>query len=331
MTTANVLDPSALLSSISQLLPPSKKTFQYSNDAIAALLHAAMAALSFRLVAVDEFSPPSTDPNNVLPLDWNKNAPGFYTFKYKHNQSSLEFLVKIVSLGRRTLVNAIALENDKVSTLDIATDDFTSPSFFPYDIESSDRPLVHGFISSSRVADLISQYKLAVVQKVMPGLQKDGYVEEADASTNSAGAPSSSRNPPPPARPQPIVPPMGFDGPRGTVPPNSPLEIGRRDRDPFPVNPFAPPSIFPPGSGDGMFVGPEHPIFGGRRDRWGERGLWGGDGYLPPLGAPPGARFDPVGPGPSRRGGLGRVPGRGNTRDPDNDDFMPPGAGDMFL
>lgn len=110
MTTANVLDPSALLESISKLLPPFKKTLQCSNDAIAVLLHASMVALSFRLIAMDEFSPPSPGANNVLPPDWNKNAPGLYSFRYKHNQSSLEFLIKIISLGRRTLVNAIALE-----------------------------------------------------------------------------------------------------------------------------------------------------------------------------------------------------------------------------
>ena len=69
-----------------------------------------MAALSFRLIAVDELSPPLPETNNVLPNDWDKNGPGCYAFRYKHYQSSLEFLVKIISLGRRTLINAIALE-----------------------------------------------------------------------------------------------------------------------------------------------------------------------------------------------------------------------------
>ena len=51
-----------------------------------------------------------------------------------------------------------------------------------------------------------------------------------------------------------------------------------------------------------MFMGPDHPLF---RERFGpgsdvvgggEGRRWGGDGYLPPMGAPQGARFDPVGP-----------------------------------
>lgn len=57
---------------------------------------------------------------------------------------------------------------------------------------------------------------------------------------------------------------------------------------------------------------------------------------MPPMGAPPGARFDPVGPGlgpfpgGSGRGrGIGRgMPGRGNMGDPDFDDFPPPGVSD---
>ncbi|KAK2466326.1 hypothetical protein APHAL10511_001968 [Amanita phalloides] len=334
---ADVLDPSALLSFISRLLPPSSKALCSQNDAIAALVHAAMTTLSFRLVAADDSSPPLLNSDNVLPSEWNRQGPGHYALRYKHDQSSLEFLVKVIGLGRRTLIDAIPLESDKLATLDVATADFTSSSFFPCDVAVSDLPIVHGYISSNRIADFVSQFKLAIVQNIMPGLRKDGYVEEVGASGNIS---SSSRNPPA-ARPQPVSPPTGPESPFGSRPvfPDNPREIGRQDREPFPQNPFAPPSLFPPGSGDGMFVGPEHPIFGARRDRrdvFNGQGPWGGDGYLPPLGAPPGARFDPVGPRPMpgrggsgpRRGGL---LGRGNTREPDNDEFMPPGAGDMFL
>lgn len=86
-----------------------------------------------------------------------------------------------------------------------------------------------------------------------------------------------------------------------------------------------------------MFVGPDHPIFGPGRGRgYGERGPWGGDGFLPPMGAPPGARFDPVGPNigsfPGIGGrGRGGPPGGGNMRGPDNDEFMPPGAVRSFF
>jgi hypothetical protein len=81
-----------------------------------------------------------------------------------------------------------------------------------------------------------------------------------------------------------------------------------------------------------MFVGPGHPIFGQRNPPGQPRptGPWGGDGYLPPMGAPPGARFDPVGPF-GRRPSPGGIPGprRGGpfSGEPDNDEFMPPGFG----
>ena len=329
---ANVLDPSAILGLLPSLLPQAEKSLASPQDAIAALVHSAFTALAFRLVTIDQ------SESNVLPIEWNKNGPTHYSFKYKHDQSSLEFLVNVSQLGTRTLVNAIALEvcrfeiymvillipvqSDKVATLDISTSDFTSSSFYPYQLDTSNQqPLVHGFISSNRITDFISQLKLKIVQKLLPGLQKEGYIEESTATASSSARPPSQDR----RSPQAGIPPDAPHSnpyPRSAFPRN-PLEIGRRDLDPFPTNPFAPPSMFPPLGGDGMFVGPDHPIFGFTR---GSRGPWGGDGFLPPLGAPPGARFDPVGPG-FLGGNNGRhLPGRGNTQDPDNDDVIPPGV-----
>jgi proteasome inhibitor subunit 1 (PI31) len=200
---------------------------------------------------------------------------------------------------------------------------------------------VHGFIASNRVADLLSLFKVQIVQKLVPGLRKEGYAEESsDSSTHSGDRPGAQ---PAPAHPRPSAPPepphIPGQQPYSHIPPQNPLEIGRRDREPFAfpggANPFAPPPLFPGASGDGMLVGPGHPMFGPRRGGMGSpfgaepRGPWGGDGLLPPMGAPPGARFDPVGPSPGPRfpGGGGRgMPGFGNLRDPDNDEFMPPGA-----
>jgi proteasome inhibitor subunit 1 (PI31) len=170
----------------------------------------------------------------------------------------------------------------------------------------------------------------------MPGLQKEGYSEGSDPRQSS----SNPRREPPannPARPEPFSPhaPERPFGEPSHIPSRNPLEIGRRDLDPLGVNPlgsFGPPPLFPGSDGDGMFVGPNHPIFGqrGRGTFPPNRGPWGGDGFLPPMGAPPGARFDPVGPGPFSGGpGLpprGGMPGGGNLRSPDNDEFMPPGA-----
>ncbi|THV08683.1 hypothetical protein K435DRAFT_740978 [Dendrothele bispora CBS 962.96] len=337
----NVLDCSALISLLPTLLPSSDKKLSSPQDGLAALSHSILSALAFRLIAVDDSSPASSDSNNVLPLEWNKNGPGSYTFRYRHDQSSLEFIVKISKLGSRTLFNAIAAESDKATSLDLSTNDFVSPSAFPYDAGATETPLVHCFISSNRVTDFVTQYKLKISQKLIPGLRKDGYTEEVEEKFTTTDRDNTQQGPSA-ARPQPTQPQIPRYDPNeefpfqvpSHLPPRNPLQIGRRDLDPIPGGSFQPPSLFPPDSGDGMFVGPGHPIFGGRGPGGGvvPRGPWGGDGFLPPMGAPPGARFDPVGPvfpgtfGP--RGG--NMPGRG-TRDPDNDEFMPPGAGDMFM
>ena len=232
------------------------------------------------------------------------------------------------------------MQDDKTASLDISTNDFISPSFFPHEIDAA--PLVHGFISSNRIADLVSQFKLNIVSRVLPALSKEGYVEQSEAASTSERA-AAAQPPPdtqPGARPRTENPPYEPDYPgpypyNPHIPPDNPFAIGRRDLDPIPTNPFSPPSLFPPNNrGDGMFVGPDHPIFSDRRPggEGGLRGPWGGDGFLPPMGAPPRARFDPVGPGqfPGGRGGRGgppRFPGHGNMYGPDNDEFMPPVSG----
>lgn len=200
---------------------------------------------------------------------------------------------------------------------------------------------MHCYISSNRVADFVSQFKLKIIQKLVPGLRKDGYSEDVDVETTSSTS-TNNNNYQPPAVPRvpPTIPRYNPDDEFPLRIPRNPLEIGRRDLDPVPGGSFQPPPLFPSSGGDGMFVGPNHPIFGGRGSQGipGNRGPWGGDGYLPPMGAPPGARFDPVGPGFGGPG-IGPFPGnlgprRGNLPgqgDPDNDEFMPPGAVCFYL
>jgi proteasome inhibitor subunit 1 (PI31) len=248
--------------------------------------------------------------------------------------------VTILCRGKNILSDI--LKSDKAASLDISTNDFVSPSFFPHDLSSADaQPPVHGFIASNRIMDLMSRFKLQIVQKIIPGLRKDGYTEESEtAPSNATGSNPPDSDNPQPARPRTQEPPHAPDYYPSHIPPDNPLSIGRSDLDPFPgmnpSNPFAPPPLFPPHGGDGMFVGPDHPIFSGRvPGGFRGPGRWGGDGFLPPMGAPPGARFDPVGPGPfpGGIGGIGGGRGRGgphgsgrNLGEPDNDEFMPPGA-----
>ena len=111
--TGDILDPSAILDLLPSLLPQAK-LLASPEDAIAALVHSALTALAFRLVAIDH----SASDSNLLPVEWNTNGTSHYSFKYRHEQSSLEFLINVSKLGTRTLVNAIALE---VCRLDVFT------------------------------------------------------------------------------------------------------------------------------------------------------------------------------------------------------------------
>ena len=107
---ANILDPSALISKLPNVLPESKQSLQSPAEALAGLVHTAMTLLGFRLTAVDDSSQARTFDNNVLPEEWNAHGPGSYILRYRHEQSSLEFLVKVTKLGSRTVINAIAIE-----------------------------------------------------------------------------------------------------------------------------------------------------------------------------------------------------------------------------
>lgn len=80
----------------------------------------------------------------------------------------------------------------------------------------------------------------------------------------------------------------------------------------------------------GMILDPRRPFLGGGGGvgpfGGGGGSFMGGPDVLPPGAVPPGARFDPFGPGvmPSRPFG-GRVP-----RGPDPDHALPPGFEDMY-
>jgi len=239
-----------------------------------------------------------------------------------------------MKLGPRTAINAIAIESDKVITFDVKTEDYTSQSFFPYRPSEENRPhLVQGYIASTRVADLIQAFKFKVLLKLIPGLRKEGYTEAIEESASSQPRNQQTR-PSPQTQPTPSPFPDHFTQ-RPHPFAQNPLAIGRNDLDPIPRNPFAPLPLFGDVGGDGMVVGPNHPIFSNRfiPGRSNERrSPWGGDGFLPPLGAPPGARYDPITPlnQPPGRSGIHPRGGHFRSGEPDNDEFQPPGVNDMF-
>ncbi|KAI1856756.1 hypothetical protein JX265_011397 [Neoarthrinium moseri] len=217
------------------------------------------------------------------------------------------------------------------------------------------------FISEGRITDLASLIKVNIIQKLLPSLQKEGYEESPDERATREDAEESGRrgprqpvmpdpmpqpaNPypfndplnPPPSRPVPAgdFPPPGFEDPydiyrppgrTGLAPGRSPFgNIGADDLNPPGLGPHDPlrPSLggggLPrPGGSRGMHPAFDDPLFGGQ----------GGEpGFDPQV--PPGARFDPLGPGGNPRFG-GRGPGGGNNPFGGSGGFGGFGGGDII-
>lgn len=324
----------------------------------------------------------------------------------------MQFSVKVVHLGNRAIIAALALQDNKSYTLDLLLSDYFSPSAFPYtlplpqptpstsndaesstatpsnaaptstsenktdqeaplhDKDESTSPLEHLFIHQARLKDLITLYRINILQKLLPGLRKEGYLE-LDAASSTTANNDAVRGGTEGGRLGPVAGRDGYypdtGGPLGVypsqpprqpaqAPSRTPFDVGRADLDPMGLplrNPLGLPDIGGVGgpldggdNGGGMYVGPNHPLF---RERFGEpnslfgdeedfnrggigglgegmRGggngggvgrRWGGDSWLPEGAAPPGARFDPIGPGPIHPQNGQGLPGfPGSAQDP---------------
>lgn len=356
---SDLLDPSALLHVLQQQLLPSTSSsseplLRNPADALAAMIHTIMTRLDFRLTGLSEddrlptsndddtaSSSSSSSPSNKLPETWNAKGPDHYCFRYKHHQSSLDYLIKIVKLRNKAVIHGVALQGTKTSTMEVVLSDFLSTAFWPYPRAEGGEvePLVNGYIGSSRLTDLVGAFKAQILQQLVPGLRKDGYVEEENRSSSQPSRPSPAEG----ARPRPTFPQNQDPATYPSQPPfRNPLIIGDRDLDPLGGSPlampprfgggsgggFTPPPLFPGGdSGGGMLVGPNHPMF---RDRF------PANTGLPPGAVPPGARFDPIYPAGGGPFNPDREPDVGGARpqnfggEPDWDELAPPRGENPF-
>ena len=301
-----------------------------------------------------------SDIPRPLPQDWNSTtSAASLAFRYSHPQSAMQYLLKVSRLGAKTVVYGIGIGDDKTTSFDITTKDFTSESALPASPTSSvasSEDAAHAvqaiYVSPSRLTDLGSSLKLNIIQKLTPSLQKEGYEETATASSTAnppqATRPSDEAYRPPdqdplgadpllpnPARPHPLVdpsvaprrppgpsgdfPPPGFDDEYDILrPPGRGMpgngggpypNLGERDLYPPGMGPNDPlriggqrgPGLRGPGGG-GMHPTFDDPMFGGDSG--------GAGGFNPQV--PPGARYDPTGPGlhpPRGAGGYGSMGG----------------------
>ncbi|KAK2853316.1 hypothetical protein FQN49_005184 [Arthroderma sp. PD_2] len=279
----------------------------------------------------------NAESSDVLPRDWN--ASSTYSFRYSHRRSSTEYLLKVDRLGGNTIVYALALGNDKTTSFDLPTKDFVSDSNLPLSSIAEPDALTRVFVSQSRLDALVSLFDANIVQKLAPNLQEEdggpsqgaqGTLREQAAQQYPSRGPLRDDRSPEPTRPYPFddplavpthdpvpagdFPPPGFEDEHEiNRPPRSyhqgqgerqPLNIGERDLYPQGLAPHDPlrGHFGPTGrGGGGMHPTFDDPMFGG-----GEGGEGGYD-----LQVPPGARYDPVGPGDGRPYGRGGPPGSG--------------------
>lgn len=243
-----------------------------------------------------------------LPREWNASSTYDYSFRYAHEQSSLKYLVKVSRLGGKAVVNGMGIGDDKVHTMDCPIKEFLSDSTFPYtatpsnDEDQKARALETLFISPGRITDLGSLLKVQIIQKLAPGLYKEGYEVSAHAASQS-----EDRD----RRGQPESEPNREDQ---STPVNDPLHGGRlpahAEPQPFndppaaaPRRPFPAGDLPPPGFEDEYEINrlPGRGGLGGERRplNIGERDL-----YPPGLGPHDPLRAGGFGPGGMGGGGM---------------------------
>lgn len=352
--TQNALSADSILSYMTKSLPLSEAQSSRLKDSYAAVAlfsHACMLAVGFRLIGLgeDHKIEATSTPKDAQPLPSEWDASSSYAFRYAHSQSSMEYVIKILRLGKKALISGLALDHDKTASFEIKAQDYISEGSLQNQSSEADTKasLGHIFISPGRITDLASLFRSSIIQKLAPGIHKAGYEDTSSGTTTGSATENPRRqeqdNRPPqydplrddrqdparlnpypyadplaaPRRPEPTgdFPPPGFDDEydlmrpsRGIQPGRTPFgNIGERDLYPPGLGPNDPLRMGPGGGGvrggGGMHPTFDDPMFGGQG---GQRG-----GYDPM--APPGARYDPIGPGDGppqgRMGGGPRFPG----------------------
>ncbi|KFA76116.1 hypothetical protein S40288_00395 [Stachybotrys chartarum IBT 40288] len=354
------LDATAVIQGMADALPTHQKgddgsDLASSYEAIALLIHSYLTALGFKLCGFDEEKNlaecESLAPR--LPSQWNSGF-GSLAFVYKHKQSSMRFVFRIDRMGAKVEVRGLAVGDDNIYRFERSVRDVVKASALPVRISLTDAgeedrgdlldKLRGVFVSEEAIAAILHDLKVNIVQKLIPKLQSEGYVETEEAEANARderrrqeaanphrpfqGDPRPNQPYPQPEplpeiarrQPPPVgdFPPPGFDDEldinrphRGIgLPGRSPFNIGHDDLHPPGLGPHDPlrgsfigGGLPRPGGSSGMHPTFDDPLFGGRGG-FGE-GAGSGDGFDPQH--PPGARWDPFGPG-----GNPRFPGPGN-------------------
>jgi len=296
-----------------KLIQEQKPQIRNRFDAVTLVLHLIMKEMfGFRCIGTgDQIDPSAND--KLVPDGWNKSSDS-YSFSHKHPRSGMTFLLKNLTMGEKLLVNGLAVEDNRVYTIELNVNDYIKKGVPVDDYQNL-------FMNLDA---LLNIFKREVVNKLLPSSES----ESESTPSIPVFTPPSGRGPPL----QPDYDPLRVTPPRQPRIPVSPLyepggypfdypPFGVGDRDLNPTGPGLPGLPRFPG-GEGNLIGPNHPGFGPYvTDPYAGTGPFPGRGRGRggvPRGHPPGARFDHFGP-----------PGFGF--EPDNDELPPPGYNNMYL
>jgi len=257
-----------------------------------------------------------------LPLEWNTSTNN-WTFIYKHETTSDKYYINIVKMMNMLTINAMIIEAEKVHSIQLPLSNLFQECTFPL------TKIEKKYFNEEKFKSVINNINLEIIDKLLP------TVKYHDLPVNQ--------------EPSRILPQDDNE-----LEINNPLRIGRPNIRRNPINPMMPnPGNFDldpfnsmgPSAGGGLIMGPNNPIFNniGGDDDLESGGFYGGPTTLPFGAVPAGARFDPIGPfgNQSSRRNFNNRNSRNNRNngfnsfEPDNDSFLPPGAGggydNMFL
>ncbi|KAB5576391.1 PI31 proteasome regulator N-terminal-domain-containing protein [Coniochaeta sp. 2T2.1] len=343
-------------------------------DALSLFAHAIMASRNFRLIGFNEDNNIEAEVKQLaprLPSQWNESISS-RSFVYAHDQSSMQFIIKVDRLGAKMEIRGLAVGDDRIHRVELVAKDYVSSGALPLRISKTNsgeedrsdlEQKLKQVFPDVQLRALTQLFENNILEKLFPsstGPQIQNRPQRPDDSNND---PLRDRRDPPPAVPHPYpandphaiiprnpnlppagdFPPPGFEDeyeinrpPRGPVGWNplqggSPYNIGHDDLNPPGLGPHDPlrgsfvggGGLPRPGGGMGGGMHPtfDDPLFAGPH-RGGDD-EFGAGGYAD--NAPPGARWDPVGPGGLPRFGGGRHGGRGGNNN-NNNPFGPGGG-----
>ncbi|OAA57072.1 pi31 proteasome regulator [Niveomyces insectorum RCEF 264] len=183
-------------------------------EALGLFVHAFMTQLAFQLVGLQEDQPldraggeqqgntaqeqeQAHDGQEALwrrgrlPRHWNAN-PVALSFVYTHPQSSLRFVLRVDRMGARAELRGLATDADQIQRMELSTPNTINTTLLPWQRPPVDasgdggrddttavdslRPIFH---NDARLMQLSNGFQVAIVQRLMPGLQHEGYQELA--------------------------------------------------------------------------------------------------------------------------------------------------------